>query len=187
MRRIGLPAPGIGYDVVAAMTCDASGSCVAALSGGTEENGTVAALSSGDGGRSWIMSATYSVGTEQQYWASCGDAQDCVVGGNWGAIPLAWIRASAGKIGIRLQQVPRAAGTAISCATARDCFLVAGDTIEATHDGGHSWTAAPTAPPAHGGEATLIDISCPVPTGCIGMAQLNGAGWAVVSDLQHGR
>jgi hypothetical protein len=180
-------APGIGYDYVTAMTCDASGSCIAALSGGDEENGTAAALSSSDGGRSWIMSATYSVGSEQQYWASCGDAQDCVIGGNWGAIPLAWIHAGAGKIGIRLRQVPQAAGTGISCATARDCFMVAGDTIEATRDGGHSWTAAPTAPAARGGGATLVDVSCPVPAGCIGLAQDNGLGWAVVSDLQRGR
>jgi hypothetical protein len=180
-------APGIGYDAVPAMRCDVSGACIAALSGGDEENGTVAALSSSDGGRSWIMSATYSVGSGQQYWASCGDAQDCVVGGNWGAIPLAWIHATAGKIGIRLQQVPQAAGTGVSCATARDCFVVAGDTIEATHDGGHSWTAAPIARAAQGGGATLVDISCPVPAGCIGIAQLNGVGWTVVSDLQHAR
>jgi hypothetical protein len=179
--------PGIGAAVVAAMTCDASGSCIAALSGGDEENGTAAALSSSDGGRSWTMSATYSVGTEQQYWASCGDARDCVIGGNGGAIPLAWIHAGAAKIGIRLQHVLPAAGTGISCATARDCFMVAGDTIEATRDGGHSWTAAPTAPAAQGGGATLVDVSCPVPAGCIGLAQLNGVGWAVVSDLQRGR
>jgi hypothetical protein len=35
--------------------------------------------------------------------------------------------------------------------------------------------------------AMLVHISRPVAAGCIGIAQSNGYGWAVVSDLQHGR
>jgi hypothetical protein len=182
-------APSIGTDAVAQLTCDASGACVAALSGGDEGNGTVAALSSDDAGRTWVMSATYSVGTEQQYWASCGDAHDCVIGGNSGAVPLAWIHVTAsGAISIRLHPEPlQAEGTGISCATASDCFMTAGDTVEATYNGGQSWIAVPTAPPAQGGGATLVDVSCPVAAGCIGLAQANGSDWAVVSDLPHGR
>jgi hypothetical protein len=178
-------APSIGTDDVAQLRCDASGACVAALSGGDEQNGTVAALSSADGGRTWIKSATYSVGPEQQYWASCGDAHDCVEGGNWGAIPLAWIHVSAsGAISIRLRPEPQqAAGTGISCATARDCFMIAGDTVVATNDGGRSWISAP----ADQSGATLVSLSCPVTAGCIGLAQLNGMSYAVVSDLPRRR
>jgi hypothetical protein len=130
------------------------------------------------------MSATYSVGSEQQYWASCGDAHDCVEGGNWGALRLAWIHVSvSGAISIRLRpEPPQAAVTGISCATAADCFMIAGDTIVATDDGGRSWISAPA---AQGGD--LVAVSCPVAAGCIGLAQFNGMSYAVVSDLPRRR
>lgn len=76
------------------------------------------------------------------------------------------------------------AGTAVSCATARDCFVAAtagssggavagspaGAVIEATHNGGRSW--ASLALPKVGGQplAIVALLGCPVRAGCLGLA-----------------
>jgi hypothetical protein len=152
------------------LQCDPDGACVAAITGGDANNQTVSALASSNGGRSWTMSGTYADPGLQTTTgsASCPDGRDCVVFGD--GTYLAWIHVTAGgQIGIRVLPVPASwvgVGDTASCATASDCFVDT-DTavIEATTDGGRSWTAIPLNFPDPGDNAQYV--SCPVPAGCI--------------------
>lgn len=183
-------------DQVQQVRCAPGGACVAGVTGGTESDPTVAALSSTDGGRSWTMSPAYSVPNLQTSTVACGDARNCLVGGGNGTDHLAWIHVTAkGRISVRVQAFPKgwaATGITVSCATGRDCFVETthsgGAAIEATRDGGLTWRSlgTPMAPAVPGDEAAFL--SCPVPAGCIAIANdPSGAQqtWVVLSNLQH--
>jgi hypothetical protein len=194
-------APGFADFAVGQLLCDRAGACVAALDGGDEQNPTVAALASTDGGRSWTMSGTYADPGSQQVTFSCGDARNCLISGSDGPNDLAWIHVTAGgRIVIRVRPVPSGWATpaidAGSCATGSDCFVVTdgsyndsyhGTMIEATRDDGLTWTAAPLYVPNQ--SETAVYLSCPVPAGCVAVAQNplqpNSDTWAVLSDLRR--
>jgi hypothetical protein len=197
-------APQFGDDnAVGQLRCDTAGACVAALVGGDEQNPTVAALASTDGGRSWTMSGAYADPGSQEYTVSCGDAHNCLISGSDGPNYLAWIHVTAdGRIVMRVQPVPASWSTpaidAGSCATGTDCFVETdgsyngsyhGTMLEATRNDGLTWTSTPLYPPNP--SETAIYLSCPVPAGCVAVAQNplqpNSDTWAVLSDLRGGR
>lgn len=145
------------------------------------------------------MSGTYSMVDEQQYMVSCGDGRNCLVGSNDGY--LAWIHSAAsGRTSIRVRAFPRSWGTTgidLSCATGLDCFVetgasstsgYAGQMLQATRDGGLTWTSTPLAPDVP--QDTAVYLSCPVPAGCVGLAN-DGSGdqssWVVLSNLRDAR
>jgi hypothetical protein len=176
-------------DIVGGLRCDPDGACITAIIAGGADNPQVAAVTSTDGGRTWSISAAASMASMQQYMVSCGDGRDCVVGSNDGY--LAWMHATAdGRIGIRVQTLPGSWGpslSAVSCATASDCFLVAGSLLQATRDQGLTWTSTPlTAPDVTQGN--VVYFSCPAAAGCIALAN-DGSGdtssWAVLSNLRN--
>jgi hypothetical protein len=174
-------------DVIGGLRCDPDGACITAIIAGGAGNPTVAAVTSTDGGRTWNMSAAASIVSMQQYMVSCGSGSNCVVGSNDGY--LAWLNAAAGgHVGVRVQTLPGSWGpalSAVSCATGSDCFMVAGNLLQATHDQGLTWTSTPlTAPGVTQGH--VVYFSCPAPAGCIALAN-DGSGdtssWAVLSNL----
>jgi hypothetical protein len=178
-------------DIIGGLRCDPGGACIAAVIAGDETNPLVAALSSTDGGRSWTMSRTYSIVDQQVYMVSCGDGRNCLIGSKDGY--LAWIHSAAGgRISIRVQAFPHSWGTTgidLSCATGLDCFVETGSQmLEATRDGGLTWTATPLAPSVP--QDIAVYLSCPVAAGCIGLAD-DGSGdqssWVVLSNLSHAR
>jgi hypothetical protein len=184
-------------DEVQQMRCAQGGACIAGVTGGTESDPTVAALSSADGGRSWAMSPARSLPNLQTSTVACGNARNCLVGGGNGTDHLGWIHVTAtGRISIRVQAFPKrwaATGVTVSCATGRDCFVETTNsggaaTIEATRNGGLTWRSlgTPMAPAVPGDEAAFL--SCPVAAGCIAIAN-DPAGsqptWVVLSNLHR--
>lgn len=181
---------------IAAIRCDANGACIAPISGGVENRATAATLYSRDGGRTWAESATRPMGYMEQWVVSCGDARNCVIGSNDGT--LAWLHVTpSGHASVRVELFPKGApqtGIAISCATGRDCFLETSKlvvatylkaTIETTRDAGRTWTFEPMV--AHAPLDIAPDLSCPVPAGCVAVAndQSDSAqDLAVLSSLQ---
>ena len=187
-------------DTIAQLRCDRDGACIAAVVGGDESSSTASALSSTDGGRSWIMSASYSTGGGPQWLVSCGDGRNCVVGSNDGL--LAWVHVTAsGRIRIRIQAFPKSwptTGVNVSCPTGRDCFLEIADvnggggygnnTIEATRDDGHTWTSLGTPMVPGAPQDVAASLSCPVAAGCIAVANdpdSSQTTWVVLSNLHN--
>jgi predicted regulator of Ras-like GTPase activity (Roadblock/LC7/MglB family) len=173
-----------GDDIVAGLRCDADGACIAALLLGNAANSLVGAMTSVDGGHSWVMSRTYSMGNMEQYMVSCGDGQDCLVSSNNSV--LAWLHAARGDhVSARVQSNwSGGPAAAISCATGSVCYAVSGAAIEATRDGGRTWSQASLAPSLPMDEAAYL--SCPVAAGCVALANdanLNGYTWVVLSNL----
>jgi hypothetical protein len=202
----GGPAASAG-DTITGLRCDPGGACIAAVVGGNESAPTVAALSSTDGGRSWTMSAASAIPPAQQQWmVSCGDGQNCLVGFNNRA--LARIHATpGGAISIHVEAYPKSwpalnMGEAVSCASGGVCFVETAEqdtfsyskvTIEETRNGGRTWSSLGTPmDPADPGIVAAF-LSCPVPAGCIGVANANpfpsnpatATKWVVLSNLDH--
>jgi hypothetical protein len=178
-------------DVVGGLRCDPDGACITAIIAGGADNPQVAAVTSTDGGRTWSMSATASIVSMQQYMVSCGNGRNCVVGSNDGY--LAWMHAAAsGRVGIRVQTLPGSQGaglTAVSCATGGDCFMVAGNLLQATRDHGLTWTSTPLTT-SNVTQGNVVYFSCPIAAGCIALANDGGgdtSSWAVLSNLPHSR
>lgn len=185
MGKLGL------YDIIAGLHCNSRGACIAADIVGTVQNPMVAALSSTNGGRTWIRSRNYSIVEQEQYMVSCGDAHSCLIGSNDGY--LAWVDAtSSGRVGIRVMRFPKSwgqEGDAVGCATGPDCFVVTGaGAIEATRDAGRTWTSAPVAPGRP--QDNVVYLSCPVAAGCVALATGatgGGSSWVVLSNLRSSR
>jgi hypothetical protein len=171
------------------LQCDPGGACIAAISGGDETNPTVSALASTNGGRSWTMSGTFADPGLQEWSVSCPDGRDCLFSG--AGTDLAWIHVTAGgHISIRVQPFPAGwdTGVTASCATASDCFVeTEAPAIEATRDGGRTWTSIPLNMPEPGEIGDYL--SCPVPAGCLVVGNSASASNAVVvlSNLHDGR
>jgi hypothetical protein len=175
-------------DIIGGLRCDPDGACITAIIAGGAGSPQVAAVTSTDGGRTWSMSAAASIVSMQQYMVSCGNGNNCVVGSNDGY--LAWMHAAGGRAGIRVQTLPGSWGpalSAVSCATGGDCFIVAGNLLQATRDGGLTWTSTPlTAPGVTQGN--VVYFSCPAAAGCIALANDGTGGtssWAVLSNLRN--
>jgi len=172
---------------VVQLRCDRAGACIALLVGGTSADVQVNAAFSADAGRTWQEPQRWhSLGNQQWLRAACGSARECLVSGNNGN--LGWIQVSGTHVSVRILAFPKGwlpGAAALSCATGRDCFVqtmqssgYGGNTIEATRDGGRTWTAIATPDPA-------VYLSCPVASGCVALAAGDSTGpFIVLSNLR---
>jgi hypothetical protein len=159
------------------LRCDPGGRCIGTFYTGTNKRGGLAILRSTDGGHSWTLGSTPSP-PSGPFMMSCGDASYCMFIGDNGVT----MTTSDGGIAWRDNADPRPypyVVTSVSCPAAGVCYLalaaVTGGgysrpVIEATHDGGLTWT--PLKLPAAGGSPlAVVDlVSCATPAGCIGIA-----------------
>jgi hypothetical protein len=192
------PNFGRNGNYVGQIRCARDGACIAAIMGGDAEYATVTVLSSSDGGRSWIMSAAHAIPSLPTWTISCGDARNCLIGGG-DYNDLVWMHVTdSGRTSIRIEAFPKrwaTTGVTVSCATGLDCFVETDGSlvtsypaamIESTRDGGLTWTSTPMAPSAQQDIAAFL--SCPVPAGCIGVANDPTSShntWVVLSNLRH--
>ncbi|MGB6454488.1 MAG: hypothetical protein WBH47_08350 [Streptosporangiaceae bacterium] len=182
------------------LQCDADGACIGVVSGGDEENATVAAIGSIDGGQSWTVSPFSSLGSAQWIRFSCGSGQDCVMATNTGG--LAWLSMSAaGALNVRIITVPGTTMSdvyqAVSCPSGPVCyaevsdwtgFAYANTILSKTANYGQTWSSLGDELVTDMPNASVVYLSCPVNAGCIGIGGNNnqiGTDWLVFSDLQH--
>lgn len=162
------------------LRCEPDGDCIGLYPTGTNADGGLAALRSADNGRTWTAYSVHLPPTEILL-LSCGDARHCMAvtadgitmtttadgGATWreAAAPSTW---------------PGIA-TSLSCATGLDCFIAAADTtsgpagydrpvVEATYDGGSTWTTISLPMMGDSPLAIVFPLSCPSPAGCVGAA-----------------
>jgi photosystem II stability/assembly factor-like uncharacterized protein len=199
--------PAIGKDSrVWQLGCGKNGFCIAITIGGTEETATfVTVLRSADDGRTWTASRTYSEPPMQTLQLSCGDGRQCMLVSDTGYLVQATATAG-GRVTVRRQPLPgvgsHGTGTAVSCATARDCFVAAtagslgsasagtpaSMVIEATHNGARSWKSL-ALPKVDGQPLAIVALlGCPVRAGCLGLAASasqfdSGQDRILISDL----
>jgi hypothetical protein len=191
-------------DGISAVRCDKNGgACIAALIGGTGEGPRVAALGSTDGGASWTMTADHALPVSLQAWTSCGDGRNCLIVGSGGTLTFLHMTAG-GQVSVRTQSFKKSwskNGVDVSCPTGPVCYvetagqtqgpggLLNAATLELTRDGGRTWTSLGT-PMAPALPHDVSDsLSCPVPAGCVAVAndqRRAQATWVVLSNLHHG-
>ena len=173
-----VPALGAGTQIWQ-LRCDRKGYCIAMGIGGTSTAGTLTVLLSADYGQTWTASRAYSEPDAQTLRLSCGDGRQCMLISDTGY--LVQVTATlGGSVTVRRQPLPgvgsRGTGTAVSCVTARACFVAAsaGGTgvavIDATRNGGRTWTSL-TLPKVNGQAlGTVALLGCPSRAGCLGLA-----------------
>jgi photosystem II stability/assembly factor-like uncharacterized protein len=170
------------------LRCDPDGRCIGLAPTGTNTDGSVVSMTSADNGRTWAVSGRHHAPASEFFMASCGDARHCMLLSDDGATM------STSDGGITWQHTAPVSNSpgnriplTVSCAAALDCFVTVSRfsktvpdasgpggyedaTIEATRDGGATWT--PIALPTVDGAAlaTVFPLSCPIPAGCIAVA-----------------
>jgi hypothetical protein len=175
-------APGLWY-----LRCDPDGRCIGLAPTGTSTNGGIVSMTSADNGRTWVVSGSHHAPASELFMVSCGDALHCMFLSNHGPTMttsdggVTWQDTAA--VSTSREAIP----LFVSCAAAGDCFVAVSDysasapgpfggggyvdaRIEATRDGGATWTtiALPEVDGAQLGE--VYPLSCPSPAGCIGVA-----------------
>jgi hypothetical protein len=177
--------PAAGSASLWTLKCDPGGACLGLVPTGSVSDPSaeaVDALRSNDDGRTWtVVSAHLAVGPGT-FLVSCGDATHCLAAynaNNGTNIGLA-TTADGGatwKVSIAGPSWPNTA-ISVSCVDALDCFVSAsGGTqqgysnpvIEATHDGGTTWTSLTLPKLADSPLVIVYPLSCPVAAGCIGV------------------
>jgi photosystem II stability/assembly factor-like uncharacterized protein len=177
--------PGLWY-----LRCDPDGRCIGLTPTGTNTNGGILSVLSTDNGRTWAVSGSNPAPASDLFMVSCGDALHCMDLSDSGAT------ATTSDGGVTWQDttpVGTSPGTiaplTVSCAVALDCFVTLSDNssnvlfedaaVEATRDGGVTWTAIGLPAVAGGPLAEVYPLSCPSQAGCLGLAatprQENGA------------
>lgn len=162
------------------LRCDPDGRCIGLYPTGTNTRGGLAVMRSADGGRSWALSQTRAPRTDI-VMVSCGDGLHCMFLSDSGAT----MTTSDGGVTWQQHAAPRGwpdTATSVSCPAGLDCFVALADStgvrgpgyehpvIEATRNGGDSWTAL-SLPAVHGSPLVIVyPLSCPTPAGCIGIA-----------------
>jgi hypothetical protein len=149
------------------MKCSATGSCLVVSVLGEFPNSYVIALRSDDWGLTWLAGPPGGYNHAAILYASCGDATHCMLVPLSGQSNVPYQILTTADAGLTWQVTGPPAGwentpTAVSCANGDDCWIAMStyDTnspagfysapkIEATHDGGTTWTsiALPTAKP----------------------------------------
>jgi hypothetical protein len=172
------------------MNCGTDGSCLAVSALGDSSNHYVVGLRSDDWGLTWVAGAPSDSFNAAILYASCGDATHCMlVPAGSPTTPYEIITTSNAGATWHVSSPP--AGwenmpTAVSCATANDCWIAASTydaqspagaysqpVIEATSDGGTTWSsvALPVAQPPI---ADVLTLSCPPSgDGCMGIGNLS--------------
>lgn len=176
-------APGLWY-----LRCDPDGRCIGLAPTGTNTNSGIVSMLSADNGHTWAVSGRQHAPASDLFMVSCGDALHCIDVSDGGATMttsdggVTWqdtapVSASPGNL------VP----LSVSCAAALDCFVAASDfsqtapgatgpggyqdaTVEATHDGGATWTTIELPTMDGAPLAEVFPLSCPSQAGCIGVA-----------------
>jgi len=189
-------------DTIEAIRCDEhSGACIAALTGGTADAPTAAALASTDGGASWTITADHSLPASTQIFPSCGDGRNCLEVSSTGTLTFLHLTLH-GQISVRTQPFKKSwpkNGVAVSCPAGQVCFVEVASTkngtlteatLELTRNGGRTWTSLGTPmAPALPNDVTEADaLSCPVAAGCITVASDQSQAqptWALLSNLHH--
>jgi hypothetical protein len=170
------------------LRCDPDGRCIGLAPTGTNTNGGILSVLSADNGRTWAVSGNNPVPPAELFMVSCGDALHCMDLSDRGTT------ATTSNGGVTWQDtapVGTASGSitplTVSCAVALDCFVAVSAglgayqdaKIEATDDGGASWTTIGLPPVGGRPLAEVFPLSCPSQDGCIGVAatpqQANGA------------
>jgi hypothetical protein len=177
--------PPAASDSLWTLRCDPDGACIGLTPVGSVQSPAtegLVTLRSTDGGRTWAATSAHLAVGAGILLMSCGDALHCLAayparGG--GTVALA--TTADGGATWRVTAPPASwpdIAVSVSCATGLDCFVSAANStrsgyddpvIEATHDGGVSWT--PLALPTVGGSqlALVYPLDCPVAAGCIGV------------------
>jgi photosystem II stability/assembly factor-like uncharacterized protein len=162
------------------LRCDPDGHCIGLDPVGTASADDLAAMRSTDGGRTW---AAYSVHLPPTgiLLLSCGDARHCMV---VTADGITMTTTSDGGATWRESAAPATwpgIATDLSCATGLDCFIAAADpapgpvgydhpVVEATYNGGSTWTTISLPAVARSPLVIVFPLSCPSQAGCIGAA-----------------
>jgi len=159
------------------LRCDASGHCIGVYPTDPRPTAALVILRSADNGRTWALSSTPAPPSALA-WMSCADGQYCMYVGDSGAT----MTTSDG--GVTWQHQAAAAtspemAASLSCPAAGVCYLAfvengredfVNPVIEATRDGGRTWTRL-AVPTAGGSPLVVVDpLSCPTPAGCIAVA-----------------
>jgi photosystem II stability/assembly factor-like uncharacterized protein len=171
------------------LRCDPDGRCIGLAPTGTNTNAGIESVLSADNGRTWAVSGSNPTPASELFMVSCGDALHCMDLSDRGTT------ATTSNGGVTWQDtapVGTSAGSVtpltVSCAVALDCFVAVSAAggggyvdaaIEATSDGGASWTTIGLPPVGGRPLAEVFPLSCPSQDGCIGVAatpqQANGA------------
>lgn len=195
-----VPAMPAGF--VWTMTCSSGGSCLAVSLVPGDSSSAVVGLSSRDGGKTWVAGPTGPGAGPGIVYSSCGDATHCMLVFVSGPSTAPYEIVTTSDAGLTWQTSGPPTGwlnmpTAVSCATADDCWIAmsyysgsnpAGayskPLIEETHDGGASWSSIPL-PSSKPPIADVLTLSCPpAGDGCMGignrqdhfLSPLNGKG-----------
>jgi photosystem II stability/assembly factor-like uncharacterized protein len=179
-QAAGVPkaAPGLWY-----LRCDPDGDCIGLAPTGTNTNGGIVSVRSTDNGRTWVVSGRHHAPASDLFMVSCGDALHCMDVSDGGDTM------STSDGGVTWQDTapvstsPNRTPASVSCAAALDCFVSVSEfsdtpppgsyqdaTVEATRDGGATWTSIEPPTVAGGPLAVIFPLSCPSQAGCIGVA-----------------
>jgi hypothetical protein len=166
--------------------CDADGSCIGLAPTGSAQDPsteTVLAVRTTGVGAPWTTASypmPFGLGI---LIMACGDSRHCIMAfPTDNGLKMDVAATTDGGLHWLIATEPSSWPTiaiSLSCADGLNCFLSAADStstggyadplIEATHDGGSSWTPI-TLPDVDGGPLALVfPLSCPVPAGCIGV------------------
>jgi photosystem II stability/assembly factor-like uncharacterized protein len=172
------------------MTCSADGSCVAVSALGGFPNSYIVGLSSHDWGRTWTAGPPSVYNSAPIMYASCPDTSHCMLVPLSGPSKAPFEIATTADAGQTWQVSGPPSGwqnmpTAVSCATGDDCWIAmstydtnspagaySDPTIEATYDGGLTWSSIPL--PSHQPPISdVLTLSCPPSgDGCMGIGNL---------------
>jgi photosystem II stability/assembly factor-like uncharacterized protein len=177
--------PQIGATPLWTLRCDQGGGCIGlALTGSVADPSaeTVEAIRSNDFGVTWTVASFPVAIGPGTVLMSCGDAAHCLMAynaNNGAQMGVATTHDAGSTWAVTAEPTtwPNLA-VSVSCASALDCFISANTAsqkgqanpvIEATHDGGATWTAL-SVPAIKGSPLVIVyPMSCPVPAGCMGV------------------
>ena len=186
------------------LKCDADGRCIGLVPAGSvsdPSSETIEALRSDDYGRTWTVASFHVAAGPGTLLMSCGDALHCLIAYNANngtrvGVATTTDAGESWRVTVEPTSWPNTA-ISVSCASSLDCFISVADAtrggygnpvIEATHNGGSDWTALSLPPVGSSSPVAIVyPLSCPVPTGCIGVAATAQEFDAPPTPLEPGR